>query len=50
MNFNIKVQVNKAMKLLAESKNLRMWSYALFITVIICVLLCNLAEIIQALN
>ncbi len=50
MNFNIKLQVNKLMKLIAENKQLRTWSYILFATVIICTLLVNLAEIITAIR
>ncbi len=50
MNFNIKLKVDKVMKIIAESKAFRIWTYLIGFIIISIVLIINLADIINALN
>ncbi len=59
MNFNIKLKVDKVMKIIAESKAFRIWTYSkafriwtylIGFIIISIVLIINLADIINALN
>ena len=49
MNFNLDLEVDKAMNRLAESKVLRIWTYIIGVLAIVGVGIWQLAPILQAL-
>jgi uncharacterized protein YqhQ len=48
MNFNLNIQVDKVMNKLSESKTLRVWTYLIMVSIIIGILVWQVAPILQA--
>lgn len=48
MNFNLKMQVDKVMNKLSESKALRVWTYIVFRGLIVLAIIWKLAPILEA--
>lgn len=48
MNFNLNLQVDKAMSKLSESKVLRRWTYCICLLVIVGITIWQLAPVLQA--
>ncbi len=47
-NFNIKLKVDKVMKIIAESKTFRNWTYLISFIILLIVLVINASDIVIA--
>ncbi|WP_171256003.1 hypothetical protein [Acinetobacter baumannii] len=50
MNFNLNVQVDKAMNKLSDSKVLRVWTYIMVLAVLLGILIWQAAPILTAIS